>query len=734
VAANDQGEAFFNACYEWTGCDGVNGDNPRRYAAGVATATRYSNNLEDTQDMSFNFKWDINDHLKTNFDVQYVLAHVSNYDIEVDMNSYANVFLDATGTYPKMTLTDDGLNINPSAGGLANADNYAYNAVMDHAENSHGSEGAARFDVEYDFNEGGWLKSLKAGVRYADRNQHVNWSNYNWKNIANTYSQNAAYYNVDSSAYPSGLYYTDSFGTNLMHGQSLLNENQFVFFNESVLEDRQKLADSLSVRATGVGSWVPLCERPEDVAGSCYTPAEIMDIDETTEAAYLMLKFGGPEKTIFGKTVDGNVGVRWVQTVDESIGGGVKYPDAFQYNENNCDSTTLTAIQQAQAEAAGQYAVALNCIGHHSVDDIAFANGAITGTGVFPADAKATHINWLPSFNLKVNLSDQWLTRFAYSRAISRPDMGLLRNYFYISRQPLSATDMVAGNTNIVYGDGNTSTDTSSKAYETACAVGVPCSYTYSYTGASGNPGLKPQSADNFDLTFENYFASTGSFTFDIFYKKFYDYIVNGTRQHVDLTNNGVTRDVLLTGPINAGGASIKGFEVAYQRFFDFLPGLWNGLGIQANYTHVVNSGIENSGLASTTANGVSQGGNGVNAEYDNINPHALEGLSKDSYNVVAMYEKGPWALRAAYNWRSKYLLTAADCCVGFPIWQKGQGFLDASIRYQVSKNIELSIQGSNLLNTDTVLLQQVDNRGTLTPNAWFQNDRRVQVGIRLKY
>jgi outer membrane receptor protein involved in Fe transport len=98
------------------------------------------------------------------------------------------------------------------------------------------------------------------------------------------------------------------------------------------------------------------------------------------------------------------------------------------------------------------------------------------------------------------------------------------------------------------------------------------------------------------------------------------------------------------------------------------------------------------------------------------------------------MYEKGPWALRAAYNWRSKFLVTAADCCVGFPIWQKAVGYLDASIRYRVNDNIELSVQGSNLLDTDTVLLQQVDQRGTLLPNAWFKNDKRVQVGVRLKY
>ena len=35
-----------------------------------------------------------------------------------------------------------------------------------------------------------------------------------------------------------------------------------------------------------------------------------------------------------------------------------------------------------------------------------------------------------------------------------------------------------------------------------------------------------------------------------------------------------MTRTVQVTGPANGKGAKIKGVEVAYQRFFDFLPGL----------------------------------------------------------------------------------------------------------------------------------------------------------------
>jgi outer membrane receptor protein involved in Fe transport len=72
-------------------------------------------------------------------------------------------------------------------------------------------------------------------------------------------------------------------------------------------------------------------------------------------------------------------------------------------------------------------------------------------------------------------------------------------------------------------------------------------------------------------------------------------------------------------------------------------------------------------------------------------------------------------------------------------VWQKGAGFLDGSIRYKVNNAIELSIEGSNLLNTKTVLQQQVtdkdspEGKNILTPNGWFQNDRRFIVGVRWK-
>ncbi|MEZ0243594.1 MAG: TonB-dependent receptor, partial [Sphingomonas sp.] len=410
---------------------------------------------------------------------------------------------------------------------------------------------------------------------------------------------------------------------------------------------------------------------------------------------YAMLKFGGPNASIGPARVSGNIGGRLVFTVNDTA-GALTYPTAFTPTQLLCTRGTDPGSGLPTATAG--------CV--TSTAEIAFSNGAFV-----PGTARHDHVHFLPSFNLKLDWTDRLVTRFAYSRAISRPDVGLLRNYTTINRLSPNLTDR--SNPDIIFGpDGQT-------------IVG----YNWRYTGQSGNPGLKPIQADQFDVTFEYYFGRASSFSATGFYKDFTNYIQSGT-YNLAVTNNGVSRNVRVSGPMNGQGASIKGFEVAFQTFFDFLPGPLSGLGIQANYTYVDNNGIETINLTSETAGGTA--GGGVSYDATAVKANALEGISEHSFNIVGMYEKGPISARVAYNWRSQYLVTAIDCCVGLPIWQDATGYLDASVRLRLFKGFELSVQGSNLLGTDTVLRQQVDNTGLLKPNAWFKNDRRIQVGVRI--
>jgi TonB-dependent receptor len=298
---------------------------------------------------------------------------------------------------------------------------------------------------------------------------------------------------------------------------------------------------------------------------------------------------------------------------------------------------------------------------------------------------------------------------------MSRPDIGLLKNFERVS-QGLPATASPSDPRWIKDSLGN--------------VIGV----TPSYSAQAFNPFLKPITAWQFDLSVEHYFGSAGQLSLALFHKKFYDYIQSATVNQ-DVTNNGVTRNALLTIPLNADGAKIQGFEIAYNSFFDFLPAPFDGFGIQSNYTYVKNKGISNTGLGPPNVPTNTNPGNAGTS----LSPGVLEGVSKHSFNLVGMYEKGPISARLAYNWRSKYLVTAVDCCVYLPVWQKGSGFLDGSIRYRFNDAIELSLEGSNLLNTKTVLQTQVadsespEGHRVLVPNGWFQNDRRFVVGVRWK-
>ncbi|GAA0197336.1 TonB-dependent receptor [Brevundimonas nasdae] len=696
IARNSAGQPMLNVCYWYTGCE-------NSFKAGELNAvTRFNRQENMTQDLALNLKWRISDKLHASFDAQYVDSTVKAYDIEVAQYSFANLTLDASGSRPKISFSAP-TNINQSPGGLTNPNNYRYNHVMDHIEDDEGHELALRADVRYDF-DNPWFNAISAGVRYADRNQTVRFSGFNWGNIANTYNfweEQYRFWNIDKHApdgnfkgYPTGLYETRQFGN------SFLGSNgEYVFFNLDRLAEGA--ANQLSYANLGAGQdqWAPICERTGRVDG-CFRAEELNKVQEESYAAYAMLRFGGPEALIGGVPVSGNIGVRYVETKNSST-GSIAYPIAFTTGDLECRDIVPVPGVPSVPKTIGCYL---------SPEEIAFNSGGGTAS-----TANATHRNWLPSFNLKIDVAPQWVVRFAASRAMSRPDIGLMKNYVSLGRS-LPGSD-----------------PTDPRWIKNS--AGVITGVNPTYQASAYNPYLKPITADQFDLAIEHYFANAGSFTATAFYKKFDNYIQYGGYT-LDVTNNGVTRSVDFRGPMNGAGAKVAGFEFAYQQFFDFLPGPWAGLGIQANYTWIDNSGVTNTNVKSVTG-----GSDGTTAQPGSggtvLGVDRLEGLSEHQYNLVGMYERGPWAARLAYNWRSDYLVNAVDCCVFLPIWQDDTGFLDGSIRYNLNDRLEISLQGSNLLSTETKLFQQVTDAaqgGTLMPNAWLRSDRRFVLGVRFRY
>ena len=354
IAHNSQGLPMFNACYGWANDPGCT--VPNQYGEEVDDSSRLANTKTMTQDLSLNLKWEPTDNLRLNLDGQYVSSNVSNYDIEMDFSSFANPTLDNSGALPRLTYTAP-TNISQSPGGLSNPDNWFIHAISDHLERSQGHEYALRGDGEYDFHTD-WLDSLKFGARYADRSQKVQWSTYNWHNIANvwTFGCQYTYFNLDSqpatctsggqttrfNGYPPGFYQVQPFGSPFLGG----NLGSFPFVPMNFLRNRG--ANLFSLDATGVGTFIPICQRngqipgvtPVELPGSCFTPEEIANVDETTKAGYVMLKWGGDNLRIGGMSLRGNIGVRYVET-DDSSAGSIAYATVPGLNPRQCPPTPL---------------------------------------------------------------------------------------------------------------------------------------------------------------------------------------------------------------------------------------------------------------------------------------------------------------------------------------------------------------------------------------------------------
>ncbi|WP_445192711.1 TonB-dependent receptor [Sphingomonas sp. Tas61C01] len=651
-----------------------------------------SNTVED---YGFNLKFNPTEKLSINLDADYTKADRTQRDFSVFNSTFADQELDTTGKLPVVIphrpLTLAAAWAAPSIyAGQDDATYFQdpratfYRAAMDHFEESAGSEYQVKADATYKFDDGSFLNRVKFGARYAERQQTVKYTAYNWGAISEVWSgapvtiaqggvENAEFYKFPNffrgdTPGPIGGYY---------YGANPLDNYDKTVTDVQALNDLWRSANG----ATASNRFVPAAGRDGTVNGSYYLPGEIQTVNQQDVNAYGMLNFGSQDPLFGPVRVSGNIGVRYVHT-SISSSGAFALPTRAAFGITDPFTTRCVASVPAGAPAGTPAQVPggicrLGAAGYGALQQ--FATGAIT-----PDVARTDYTYWLPSANLKLGLSDELIMRFAASKVLTRPDAANIRNYQTYSTDPSSGTP----------------------------------------TATSGNPFLKPATAWQFDATLEWYFARVGSLTFDAFYKEVSNFFYQSIASR-NVTSNGVTQSVQFRFPENfTGKGKIKGFEVAYQQTLDFLPGLLNGFGINANYSYIDSSGLPNSFLNTGSPQPTSTIPTG---------DLPFEGLSKHNVNATVFYEKGPVSLRAAYNWRSKYLLTAAD--VIFPytsIFQDDTGSLDASAFINVNKWIKVGVQGVNLTNTVTKTLQAyTGDPGKLAPRSYFMNDRRYSFILR---
>jgi TonB-dependent receptor len=317
------------------------------------------------------------------------------------------------------------------------------------------------------------------------------------------------------------------------------------------------------------------------------------------------------------------------------------------------------------------------------------SRGILSGTTVA---VYRDYDDWLPSFNLALYPTKDFIIRAAVAKVITRPTLG----------------NLTPGGTI----DG------------------------FNYRVTYGNPFLDPFRATNYDLSLEWYFAPESIVSAAFFYKDVKSFPISQAYT-ATFAQTGLPKEALppsspafinfdpnqiytVTANVNGAGAKLKGIELAVQLPFRFLPGALKNFGMLANATFIDSDATYTVQGPATTPGG---------ALVNSTRTSTLFQVSKTAYNGTLYYDDGKFSARASVSYRGPFVDTNSGTGNIF----EGYGAttnVDASMRYKLTEWIELSVEGNNL--TDTYRYRYTD----FDANRNYENNhfgRTILFGARLK-
>jgi len=260
------------------------------------------------------------------------------------------------------------------------------------------------------------------------------------------------------------------------------------------------------------------------------------------------------------------------------------------------------------------------------------------GSTLIPVSSTASYTNFFPSLQARFEVQHDLILRAAYSSTIARPGFNQI--------DPAATIDTA---NNIV---------------------------------TSGNPNLRPITAQSFDLSVERYLPHGGIVSLGLFDKELSNYVFGRT------VYGGVTDPVILgalgaqSTPTqvvtynNISHAHARGFELNYDQKLSFLPGPLGHLGVSANYTFVDSKAQIRAGESAM-----------------------LPSTSKHNYNAALYWDDGRFNIRGAATFvgRSPLFVGARQA---LDQYTEGRLSADVSVSYAVTDRVSIYAAGPNLLNT----------------------------------
>ena len=320
-------------------------------------------------------------------------------------------------------------------------------------------------------------------------------------------------------------------------------------------------------------------------------------------------------------------------------------------------------------------------VGVRHVKTEATATGYQATAGGTEVTVENEYSDTLPSANLAINVTRDFIVRLAAAKVMSRPQLANLSPGGSIT---------TTGNLSITV----------------------------------GNPFLKPFRAKTFDTAFEWYFAPTSFLGLGLFYKDIDTYI-QSLRVNVPYNETGLPQSLLpsnftgtevfqVTTPVNTQGGPLKGYEINYQQAFTFLPGFARNFGTLLNYTYV-KSRIEYliSPNAATTIT------------------DDLLNLSPKSWNATLYYDDGRFSARVSSAFRKTFLQRVPGQNNNDVEGKNSSTNVDASISYKVTKDIQLTLEGVNLTNE---VNDQFISRARNSSVVYSVTGREFLAGVRMSF
>ncbi|MGE8215123.1 MAG: TonB-dependent receptor, partial [Stenotrophomonas maltophilia] len=494
--------------------------------------------------------------------------------------------------------------------------------------------------------ESGWLDSIQFGAKYRDGEVHRNTGNTYWvcqgKDPAD-YDSNRYQAGCDATA---GLAQPGFFLSNpISNIAGGFNANVFPGINYPAYIDflNQKYGGSYS-------------RKEEDF---------VYNVNEKIYSGYFQANF----RT---ERVRGNVGVRVVRTRQfaESSDSVEKFNDYFQ---DNAAGAPMGCNDPAAAPLIASNTGYVCQSGFVRLPDTL----AREKTYEF-ASLERTYTDFLPSFNIAWDITDNLVLRGAASKVIARPGYTSIAapgSLSYVSEE-YSNDRRVAGGTD-----------------------------TPGWYGHGSNKNLEPFEATQFDIGLEWYFKPGAVAGAALFRKNVDNFTVPVVRdQQMTVGGQTVTVQKYETEANGRDGVS-QGVELYGQYTFDM------GVGVQANYTY------NDTNLASIVLDG------------QNIGSSPLVGSAKNQANVTLFYENEKFLARASYNRRGEVVGGLVN---GLTQYSEPYDQLDLNVAYNFTEALTFTASVLNATKSEQRIYLGSDSKARLISNTY--TGRQLYFGVNWKF